>query len=264
MEATLTTAKIAKQQAYAGYLNAKSGITKLSTMSRVAVARAAARSSVDSAQEALALAKDALSNATLTAPIDGIVIFNALGAPGLDGMTPKAAHGAAVGPQAAPFTIVQLGSLNFNAQVDEADIARVEKGMTGAVSLDAFPTESIDAKVTTVRSVAVQTTTGGIAFPVLMKLNAPGKRLLLGMSGSVDIQVTAVTDAVSVPIEALFDENGKKYVFVVAAGKVAKREVTVGAMTETRAQITSGVDVGADVAISNLSALSDGAAVRTQ
>jgi HlyD family secretion protein len=264
MEATRTLLLIAKEQAYAGLLNAKSGQTKLTTMSKTSAAKAAASAAVDQASRALALAQDTLSKATLVAPMDGSVIFNALGAPSMDGSVPKAEHGSAVAPQSAVFTIVQMGSLNFNAQVDEADIDRIKAGLTAKVRLDAFPSDSFDAKAVTIRATAIQTTTGGIAFPVLLSVNAPGKNLLLGMSGSVDIEVSAVSDAVTVPIEAIFDENGKKYVFVIESGKVAKKEVTTGALTDTRAQILVGATAGQDIAVGNLSTLKDGMAVRTK
>lgn len=264
MEATLTQLLIAKEQAYAGLLNAKSGQNKLTTLSKTGAAKAAASAGVNQASAALKLAEDALSNATLTAPVDGVVVFNPLGAPGLDGTTPKAAHGTAVSPAAAIFTVVQMGALNFDAQVDEADIDRVKADLTGTVRLDAFPSDEFNAKVTAVRTTAIQTTTGGIAFPVLLSVEAPGKNLLLGMSGSVDIRVSAVSQAVTVPIEAIFDENGKKFVFVVANGKVSKTEVTTGALTDTQAEILSGVDAGQDIAVGNLSTLKDGAAVRTK
>ena len=136
--------------------------------------------------------------------------------------------------------------------------------LAGTVRLDAFPSDEFKAKVTAVRTTAIQTTTGGIAFPVLLSVEAPGKNLLLGMSGSVDIQVSAVSEAVTVPIEAIFDENGKKYVFVVANGKVAKTEVTTGALTDTQAEVLTGAQAGQDIAVGNLSALKDGAAVRTK
>jgi HlyD family secretion protein len=264
MVATLTQMLMGKEQAYAGYLSAQSGSNKLSTMSKVAAAKAAANAGVSQASEGLALAEDMLDNATLTAPMDGVVIFAALGAPGMDGSTPKAEHGSPVGPQSAVFTVVQFGALNFNAQVDEADIDRVKADAKGTVRLDAFPSDSLDAKVVTVKPTAIQTTTGGIAFPVLLSVSPGDKNLLLGMSGSVDIEVSAVSGAITVPIEALFDENGKKYVFVISGGKVAKTEVTTGALTDTRAQLLTGATTGQDVAVGNLSSLKDGMAVRTK
>lgn len=259
-EPTSTQLKLAMVNAEAGLHGARSAQVKANFCLNDALA--AANAGVYQAEEALDLAQQAVNELALIAPIDGTVIFNPLGTPGADGTTPKAQRDAAVSAVAAPFTIVQLGSVVFDAQVDEADIDRVKVGMTGKVSLDAFPAESIDGEVTTVKTAAVQTTTGGIAFPVLIALAAPDKNVLLGMSGSVDIEVSAVSGAITVPIEALFDEDGEKYVFVYAGGKVAKEKVTTGALTDTQAQILTGVQPGAEVVVGNLSSLKDGMSVR--
>jgi len=264
LEASLTQFRIAKEGAYASLQNAKSGSNKLTTASKVAAARAAANAGVTSASYALAYAKSTLSKASLVAPIDGVVIFNALGAPGADGTTPKASEGAPVSPASAAFTVVALGDVNFNAQVDEADIDKIKSGMKTTVALDAFPSDTFDGTVEVIRSTAIQTTTGGIAFPVLVKVDPKAKNLLLGMSGSVDVQVNAVSDAITVPIEAILDDQGKKYVFVIDAGKATKTEVVTGALTDMRAQIIKGVTEGQAVATNKLSELKDGAAVRTQ
>jgi len=263
-DATATQLAIAKKQTNAALQNAKSGRSKLSTMAKVALAKASAQAAVDSASYALRLAQDTLDKATLTAPIDGVVVFNAVGAPGTDGTLPKASVGAAVAPGSAPFTVVDLGSLNFNAQVDEADVAKVKADMPAKVSLDAFVTTTFPGKVKSIRATAVQTTTGGIAFPVLVAIDQTKDRILLGMSGSVDIEVNAVSGALTVPIEAILDDAGKKYVFVVKADKVAKVEVTTGALTDVRAQVLTGLTAGDTVATNNLTALTDGMTVRTQ
>jgi len=264
LEATLTQLEIAKKQAYAGLQNARSGRTKLTTVGKVSLARASAAAAVDSASYALKLAQDTLDNATLTAPIDGVVVFNAVGSPGTDGTFPKASVGAAVAPGSAPFTVVDLSDLNFNAQVDEADVAKIKKDMTAKVSLDAFASSTFNGKVRSVRSTAVQTTTGGIAFPVLLGVEAADQSLLIGMSGSVDIEVNAVSGALTIPIEAILDDAGKKFVFVVRDDKVAKVEVTTGTLTDVRAQILSGLSDGDTVATSKLTELKDGMAVRPQ
>jgi HlyD family secretion protein len=264
MEATLTQFKIAKLNAYAGLQQARSGQNKLSVASRIAAARASANAAVNSADFALDFARSNLEKATLTAPIDGTVIFAPLGAPGADGSVPKAAVGAPVSPAAAAFVVVALGDVNFNAQVDEADIDKIKGTMKAKVSLDAFPSETFDGTVEVIRSTAIQTTTGGIAFPVLVKIDPKGKNLLLGMSGSVDVEVNAVSGALTVPIEAILDESGKKFVFVIDAGKAIKTEVTTGALTDTRAEIVKGLTEGQSVATNKLSELKDGAAVRTQ
>ncbi|MDO8963010.1 MAG: efflux RND transporter periplasmic adaptor subunit [Coriobacteriia bacterium] len=264
MEGTLTQLKIAKLNAYAGLENARSGRNKLTVAGKMAAAKASAQAGVSAASAALALARETLSKATLTAPIDGVVIFNPLGAPGPDGVTPKAATGAALAPGSAAFTVVSLAAPTFDAQVDEADIDKIKDGMKATISLDAFPSDTFDGTVKAIRSTAIQTTTGGIAFPVYVEISPKDKRLLLGMSGSVDIQVNAVSGALTVPIEAVLDESGKKYVFVIDGGVAKKVEVTTGALTDTRAEIVKGLTDGQTVATNKLSELKDGMTVRAK
>lgn len=264
MEATLTQLSIADKQAAAALASARSGQSKLTAASKVSAAKASAESGVDAASAALALAENNLDAATLTAPMDGVVVFNATGAPGTDGALPKASPGTAVAPGAAIFTVIDMNSLNFNAQVDEADIDKVEAGMKAKVTLDAFAATTFTGTVATIRKTAVQTTTGGIAFPVLISVDEAGKKLLVGMSGSADIEVNAVSGALTVPIESILDDNGKKFVFVVTDNKVAKVQVTTGALTDTSAQVLTGLKDGDVVATSQLTTLTDGMAVRVQ
>ena len=171
MEPTLTQLEIAKLGAYSGYQAAKAGQAKAELS--FATERAAAQAGVDSAEAALSAAQNALAKAEIEAPIDGIVLFNALGAPGADGAVPKAAEGAAVTPGAAPFTVFQLGALRFDAQVDEADIDRVKTGMKGIVTLDAFPGEDVRAAGDQARIRGAATSTGGTVFPVLWTCRTP-------------------------------------------------------------------------------------------
>lgn len=263
-DATRAQLAIAQKQAYAALQSAKSGKSKLGRAAKVSLAKAAAQASVDSASAALALAQSTLDDAKLVAPIDGAVIFNATGVPGADGMTPRAAIGTAVTPASAIFTVVDLGSLNFNAQVDEADIDKVKVGMKASVSLDAFSAMTFTGTVGSIRKAAIQTTTGGIAFPVLVAVNSASKNILVGMSGSTDIEVESVAGALTVPIEAVLSDNGKKYVFVVTNNKVAKVEVTTGALTDVSAEVLTGLKAGDTVATSQLTALTDGMTVRAQ
>jgi RND family efflux transporter MFP subunit len=262
--ATLAQLAVADKQAYAGLQSSKSGKNKLTLASKVSIAKTSANAAVDAASAALSYAEDTLDNSTLVAPMDGAVIFNATGVPGTDGATPKAAAGTAVAPGSAPFTVVDLSNLNFNAQVDEADISKVAVGMQSKVTLDAFPAVTFTGTVKSIRKAAVQTTTGGIAFPVLIAVDEAGKSLLVGMSGSADVEVQSVTGAVSVPAEAILSNNGKNYVFVVSNNKVTQVEVTTGAYTDTSTQILTGLNEGDTVATSQLTTLKDGMTVRAQ
>ncbi|MFA5844179.1 MAG: efflux RND transporter periplasmic adaptor subunit [Coriobacteriia bacterium] len=264
MEATVTALRQARDRSHAAYLSAKAQEAKLSVAGGVSAQRSAARASRDQASAALRLAELNLDRATLTAPIAGVVIFNAMGVPGADGTTPKAGPGSAVGPQAAPFTVYQLDSLRFDADVDEVDVPSVKIGMKGIVRLDAFSKETFPTTVSHIKPTATQTITGGTVFPVYLDLADTGKGILIGMKGDATIELQSIPDAVQVPIEAVLDEGGVSYVFVVSSGKAKRVDVKVGTMTEIAAQILSGVKPGDEVVLSGGGVLKDGMPVRTK
>lgn len=295
LEASLTAAQIAKDQAEAGYFQAKSAEEKLRGFD-VSVARAqaeagaaqafaayeaarsqqaklestsfsvernAAQEGLDQARVGLATAQENLVDATLRAPIDGVVLFNPLGTPASDGTVPKAMAGSGVAPQAPPFTVVDLGGLQFTAEVDEVDVGRIERDMDADVVLDAFSGDVFTTKVAEIVPASQLTATGGTVFPVYLKLADTDKNVLIGMKGDATIKLSAVPQAATIPIEALFDEGGETYVYVVGGGDVLQRTpVEVGTLTETEVEITSGVQPGDTVAMSGATELVDGLKIK--
>ena len=135
-----------------------------------------------------------------------------------------------VSPQSAPFTVVDLDASVFTAQVDEADVSRVADGMAANVTLDAFAGKEFSSKVASIGKAAQATATGGTIFPVDLEMLDTGVDLLLGMKGDASIEVSAVSEAVVIPVEALFNENGKNFVYLVAerqaqeAGDLGRRD----------------------------------------
>jgi multidrug efflux pump subunit AcrA (membrane-fusion protein) len=85
------------------------------------------------------------------------------------------------------------------------------------------------------------------------------------MSGSVDIAVKSIPDALTVPVEAVLTKGDSKSVFVLGSDNVVHaRTVTVGASTDISAQILNGLAAGDAVVTTGASALSDGQRVRTK
>lgn len=262
-EASLANAQAGKDQAYTAYLGAKAQKQRLSTAGDVSERRRAARVSRDAASRSLARAEANRRKGALCAPISGVVVFDALGAPGADGSAPKAVDGSAVAPGAAVFTIVDLSSVKFAGQVDESDVARVKVGSKAVATLDAVPGKDFASTVGSIRPTSVQTANGAVVFPVVMKVANPDGTLRVGMSGNAVISVDDVTNAIAVPIEALVDTKDGQSVFVVEGGKLVKRDVKTGVMTETKVQIVKGLEEGETVAVASGTPLTEGMAVKT-
>ncbi len=294
---TTTAAATAKQQAFASYLSAKAtydklvatdlspaqaqasaGIAQANAAYKAALAslhkavaadpasqRSAARAAVIQAEQALELAEDSLDNATFVAPIDGTVFFNTAGVAGADGRTPLPAAGSAVAPQAAPFSVVDLGGSTFAGEVDEADIDRVRVGMSADVTLDSFAGQTFKTKVTHIGSAAQPTATGGTIFLVEMAMRDTGKNVLIGMKGDTTVKVSSIPNALTIPLEALFSENGTNFVYKVVGGsKLAKTIITIGATTDTAVEVVQGLSKGDVVALASPTTYTDGMAVRVK
>ena len=263
-DAVVAAARVAKDQAYAAYLGAVSQEEALTKASSTGAAADSADAAIAAAETALDLAERTLDRATLVAPADGTIIFNSLSGSILGGPVVKPGPGSSVTPAAAPFTVVAFDQLAFSAQVDEADIAKVQPGMSAVVSLDALPDREFETTVERVETQSVLTPTGGTAFPVVLRLTGGEDAVLLGMNGSVDIEVDTLPNAVTVPVEAVLEREGTSYVYVVKDGRAVFTEVDIGRYTDTRAEIISGVDEGEQVVVSGTAELTDGARVRVQ
>jgi HlyD family secretion protein len=267
ISAALAAAKSGRDQSWAAYQGALAQQAKLAA-SDTSSAQSSANAAARAAREALDYAASNLEKATMRAPMDGTVIFNgggsaSLAAAGLGG-TGKPAVGASVSPAAAPFSVIFFEQLVFNAQVDEADIDKVKPGMKVSISLDALTTESFEATVERIDRTSVVTPTGGTAFSVIIRLKNVGDRVLLGMNGSVDIEIESIGNAVTVPVEAVLDEAGKSYVFLAVDGKAVRTEVTTGRTTDTRAEVLTGVKAGDNVIVTGIGDLKDGVTIRVK
>lgn len=264
--------------AKAGYVSAQAAAKKVRMSRSVGEQRESANAAVDSANAAVGAARCAvngaeaaleaaqanLDNATLIAPMDGTVFLNPVGAAGANGKLPLPSAGVGVSPALAPFSVVHLGSSTFTAEVDEADIDRVKLGMTADVTLDSFAGQTFKTTVIRINPAAQPTATGGTIFQVELAMVDTGKTILLGMKGDATVQVSAVEGALTIPVEALFNENGQNYVYKVIDGKLVKANITVGATTDSQIEVVGGLKSGEVVALAGSTQYSDGMTVRTQ
>ena len=253
MVSTLRTLKSAKAAADAAVKTASATVTKLTRAAQVSPARSAASQSISAAAQALKQAERNLAGATLTAPFDGTITMAASVEPG-----------AGVIAGVPVFTVVDPTRMEFEAAVNETDIAAVQTGQTASITLDAF-NDPFTGKVVAVQSAPRQTTTGGVAFGVRISFEAGNARLFQGMSGSADLTTSSISDALVVPVESVVSKGTAKTVFVVDAGGVAHAHaVSVGASTDTVVQVLSGLSAGDQVVTTGAASLVDGQQVRTK
>jgi RND family efflux transporter MFP subunit len=176
-----------------------------------------------------------LEHAQLVAPVDGVVsdvnITAGLAAPTSDDI------------------LVDSAVLQVVADVVESDVSSVSVGQPAIVTIDALDT-SVAGTVTSV----APTTTGGtssvVTFPVTVTLTDPDGTIRSGMSSDVEITFAEAADVVTVPAVALMGRDGSYMIRVLASdGSVEMRPVTVGLVSETLAEIQSGLAEGESVVV---------------
>lgn len=210
------------------------------SMAQVDVAKA----QVMQTQARLDELKITLGNTTILSPSEGFV-----GKRNLD-------PGAFAGANTAVVSIVDISSVRLVANLVEKDFRRVTPGIEAQVEVDAFPGEKFSGKVSRVAPVfdsATRTATMEIEVP------NPGYRLKPGMYARVQLTVDRRPDALAVPRAAVVDVEGKRGVYLVDDGNVARfAPVRTGLQDAVRVEILEGLNEGQRVITTGAMALRNG------
>ncbi len=170
--------------------------------------------------------------------------------------------GSYVVPGSPIFTIVDLKRMTLVTKVTESDIAKIRVGMDATVKLEAYPDKAFKAKVTKIANTSTVNEAGAVAFEVRLEIEPADIDLKIGMTGTGDVVVAKKKATIVVPIEALVEKEGRKYLFKVVDGKTKLTEVMTGVTTESEVEITKGVRVGDRIVVKGAEKLREGQAVK--
>ena len=219
-----------------------------------------AKEQVNTSKESLQRAQTNLGYATITSPIDGVILSKSVE----EGQTVAASFNT---PEL--FVIAQdLTNMRVIADIDEADIGGVKEGQRVSFTVDAFPDDHFEGQVTQVRQ---QATTESNVVTYEVVISAPNKDLKLkpGLTANVTIYTLEKNDVLAAPAKALrfqpneaFLQKGETIDDCEGDHKVWTKEGTVfkahkveigttnGIMTEIVSGIKEGTEVLTDFNIS--------------
>ena len=193
----------------------------------------AAKNQRSKASEDLSAIQRQIKAAVLRAPIDGIVaavnITKGFDAP------------------AGPAILIASSGFTVTTDVVESDLVDVEIGQTAAVNVDAIGA-SLEGTVTAISPTAGDSQTGVVSYPVTITIANPPATARSGMSADVSITTATANNVLTVPSTALKGAQGQYAVMVLDAdGTTRMVPVDVGLVTNTMAEIKSGLEAGAAV-----------------
>ena len=214
-----------------------------------------ARQTVNSARESVQKAQTNLGYATITSPIDGVVLSKSVE----EGQTVAASFNT---PEL--FNIAQdLTDMRVIANIDEADIGGVKEGQRVTFTVDAFPDDMFEGTVTQVRQEAT-TTSNVVTYEVV--IGAPNKDLKLkpGLTANVTIYTLEKNDVLAVPSKALRfmpneallkkgeqieDVDAPQKVWTMEGNTFKAHKVETGITNGMLTEIVSGISEGTEVLV---------------
>jgi RND family efflux transporter MFP subunit len=199
-----------------------------------------------------------LDDMIIRAPFDGVITTKDA-QPG-EMISPVSAGGGFT--RTGIGTIVDMGSLEIEIDVNESYINRVEPGQAVAATLDAYPEWKIPCKVIAIIPTADRQKS---TVKVRVGFDQLDPRILPEMSVKVafrDQGGAAATRTVTVPKTAVQSRDGRDVVFIVQNGRAERRAVTVSDTQGDAAVLSAGVSAGEKVIVNAPADLKDGTAVR--
>lgn len=212
-----------------------------------------AKEQVNTSKESVQKAQTNLGYATITSPIDGVILSKSVE----EGQTVAASFNT---PEL--FVIAQdLTDMRVIADIDEADIGGVKEGQRVSFTVDAFPDDHFEGRVTQVRQ---QATTESNVVTYEVVISAPNNDLKLkpGLTANVTIFTLEKNDVLAVPSKALrfqpnevFLQKGETiedcegdHKLWTKEGTVFKaHKVEVGTSNGIMTEITGGIKVGTEI-----------------
>lgn len=211
-----------------------------------------ARENVATSREMVRKAQTNLGYATITSPIDGVVLSKSVE----EGQTVAASFST---PEL--FIIAKdLTNMQVVADVDEADIGEVREGERVTFTVDAYPDDCFNGTVTQVRQEAT-TTNNVVTYEVVISAPNADLKLKPGLTANVTIYTAEKTGVMAVPSKSLrftptretagekkiVDCKGNSKVWTIEGNTLKAHAVRTGMSDGTHTEILSGISRGTSI-----------------
>jgi cobalt-zinc-cadmium efflux system membrane fusion protein len=168
----------------------------------------------------------------LFAPITGKIIEH------------NAVLGSMIDQSSELMTIMDPSILWVDAEIFEKDIAKIRIGQTVRVALQAFPGQSFQGELTYIGDMMKEDTR---TITVRTEVENRDSRIKPGMFAEMTIFLSNGRRVISLPAEAILDDNSEQIVFIKGEDHFLPKLVTVGNQHDGYCEITSGIREGEEV-----------------
>lgn len=195
----------------------------------------AAQAAIVAAETGVEVARRALAETQLIAPVAGTI-----------GQVPYVVGElASATPQTGGVTVIPEGPLEVVADFAESDAAGIEVGSLATVTFDALAGTQAEGVVVAVDPVATTGATGLVTYSVRVQVENAPAAAREGMTASVAVLIEEATDVLVVPQGAITGSGDRASVLLLDQdGQAVATPVTIGLRGDTGTEITAGVKEG--------------------
>lgn len=200
-------------------------------------------------EAAVALAEQKVGSAAVAAPLDGVVYSLAV------------RLGTYVNPGMLVARVGTVGQVDVVIYVDEPELGRVKFDAPVRMTSDAFPQKQWECRVDRLPAevVALDTRRVGEVHCTV----ADAEELIPNLRVSVEIESASVSNALTLPREAIVRDGNRSSVWTVNEnGEAERREVELGIASASRVEVRSGLSEPDRILLPGQQALVEGQAIR--
>jgi HlyD family secretion protein len=205
-----------------------------------------ARAQLERARLAYENAKTQLEYTVVRAPIDGIIA------------TKDLKVGQYVGASTTVATLVDLSSVEVETYVSEAIINSLRRGDQAEIHVKSVSAEPLTGRIT---AIAPAVDVKSLNYPVNIEVANPKGLLKSGMFADVKFTVERNKQVMAVALDAIVEEDQRKYVWLLAGDKAKKRLIKTGIVDARLAQVIEGLTAKDVVIVKGVNLLKNGAKV---
>jgi len=197
-------------------------------------------------QADLERAKRDLEMLTLTAPSEGLVVYEINWS-----SNRKIQIGDTPWSGMPIISLPDLSAMESVTSVNEVDVSKIAKGLKVLVKLDAFQDSTFEGVIGNVASLgrAKERNSTIKVFEIGVDIKSQSEKLKPGMTTSNKMVINEIPDRIFIPQEGIFEKGGKKVVYVKNGSGFAERIVEVGEKSENFIIVSKNLNDGEEVAL---------------
>ncbi len=189
-----------------------------------------------------------LQRYTVKAPVDGMVVRQQIFRNGEFGLVQ---NGDRLHPGLIFLKVMDTSTMQVEGKISQVDSNLIKIGQRARIGLDAFPDVHLTGEVYSIGALAKSSRQSPWVrtLPVRIRINGSHPKLIPDLSAYADVVIGREENATLVPLAAVFQGDGREFVYVKRGERFEKRPVELGIRNHLYAAVRSGLRRGDVVAL---------------